>query len=93
MLRIIEETVPVQRIWLDTAEGKEVPRTGFSGEPTEQVVEVLKALFSDMVGRRGMSMRLAKQALRSTEPFQNYPELIADLPEEDELSEIQGRER
>lgn len=35
MLRVIEETVPVQRIWLDTAENKETPRTGFEGEPNE----------------------------------------------------------
>src|SRR6266481_601037 len=29
MLRVIEETVPVQRIWLDTAEARETPRTCF----------------------------------------------------------------
>ncbi len=80
MLRVVEETVPVQRIWLDTAEGKETPRTGFSGEPTEQVVEVLQALFEDLVTRKGMSVRLARQTLGATEPFQNYPELIAALP-------------
>jgi hypothetical protein len=40
MLRVIEETVPVQRIWLDTAENKETPRTGFEGEPNAAVVEV-----------------------------------------------------
>src|SRR5690606_17218822 len=27
MLRVVEETVPVQRIWLDTAENKDTPRT------------------------------------------------------------------
>lgn len=29
MLRVIEESVPVQRIWLDTAENKDTPKTGF----------------------------------------------------------------
>src|SRR5262249_45933228 len=33
MLRVIEETVPVQRIWIDTTEGRETPRTGFAEEP------------------------------------------------------------
>ena len=37
MLRILEETVPVQRIWLDTAEGRETPRTGFDGSATDDV--------------------------------------------------------
>lgn len=80
MLRVVEETVPVQRIWLDTAENKDTPRTGFSGEPTAAVVEVLKALYSDMVGRRAMSDELARKSLLTTEPFQNYPDLIAALP-------------
>lgn len=79
MLRVIEETVPVQRIWLDTAENKDTPRTGFSGEPPEQVIEVLQTLFEDMIGRRGMSHAAAKRALSATDPFQNYPELVASL--------------
>lgn len=79
MLRVIEETVPVQRIWLDTAENRDTPRTGFAGEPPDAVVQVLKTLFSDMVGRKKMSMKDAQKALLSTEPFQNYPALIAAL--------------
>lgn len=83
MLRVIEETVPVQRIWLDTAENKETPRTGFAGEPLEAVVGVLKTLFADMVGRRGMSAEAAKRTLMATEPFQNFPALVAALSTND----------
>lgn len=79
MLRVIEESVPIQRIWLDTAENKDTPKTGFSGEPPDAVVTVLNTLFDDMIGRRGMSIEAAKCALLSTEPFQNYPALIAGL--------------
>jgi hypothetical protein len=82
MLRVVEETVPVQRIWLDTAEQKETPRTGFSGEPTESVVSVLRILYDDMVVRKAMSSMLAKQALAKTEPFHKYPDLIAALPDD-----------
>src|SRR5690606_1352107 len=46
MLRVIEETVPVQRIWLDTAEDKETPRTGFGGEPPKEVMTVARTLFN-----------------------------------------------
>ena len=59
MLRVIEETVPVQRIWLDTAEHKETPRTGFTGEAPEAVMIVLRTLFQDMIGRKGMSVEAA----------------------------------
>ena len=90
MLRVIEETVPVQRIWLDTTENKETPRSGFSGEPTEKVVEVLEALFEDMTKRRGMSSRLAKKALSATEPFQNYPNLIENLPDDSDFPQVKN---
>jgi hypothetical protein len=79
MLKVIEETVPVQRIWIDTAEQKETPNTGFSGQPPETVVAVLQTIFADMIGRRGMSAESAKRALLSTEPFQNFPELVATV--------------
>ena len=84
MLRVVEETVPVQRIWLDTAENKDTPRTGFSGEPEtapDGVRTVLLTLFRDMIGRRGMTPEEAVRALTFTEPFQNYPKLVASLPE------------
>lgn len=82
MLRVIEETVPVQRIWLDTAENKDTPRMGFSGEPEiapDGVRAVLLTLFRDMIGRRGMTPDAATKALANTEPFQNYPNLVASL--------------
>lgn len=84
MLRTVEETVPVQRIWLDTAESKETPLTGFAADPPAEVVEVLNTLFDDMTVRRGMSKTLAKRTLLSTEPFQKYPSLIAALADDGE---------
>jgi len=79
MLRVIQETVPVQRIWIDTAENKEIPRTAFAGEAPEAVIAVMRTIYNDMVGRRGMTPDLAKRALLSTEPFQNFPALVANL--------------
>jgi hypothetical protein len=84
MLRVVEETVPVQRIWLDTAENRDTPLTGFAGEASAEVVEILKTLFDDMIGRRGMSRALAKKTLLTTEPFQKYPSLVAGLPDDGE---------
>jgi hypothetical protein len=91
MLRVIGETVPVQRIWLDTAEGKETPRTGFAGSPPDAVAGVLQALYRDMVGRRGMSDESARRTLLATEPFHNYPDLVAALPAADPLQGLPER--
>lgn len=79
MLRVIEETVPVQRIWLDTAEGKETARMGFASEPTSGVVELLNTLFRDLTGRRGLGDEAAKRTLLTMDPFQNYPDLVNAL--------------
>ncbi|MEJ8811844.1 ATP-binding protein [Variovorax ureilyticus] len=79
MLRVIEETVPVQRIWLDTAENKETPRTGFEGEPTAAVIEVATVLFDDLMERKGLSIEEARKAMLRIEPFQKYPMLVGQL--------------
>ena len=79
MLRVIEETVPVQRIWLDTAENKETPRTGFDGEPNAAVIEVASVLFNDLIERKGLSVEEARKSMARTEPFQKYPALVAKL--------------
>ncbi|CDG84863.1 putative uncharacterized protein [Janthinobacterium agaricidamnosum NBRC 102515 = DSM 9628] len=79
MLRVIEETVPVQRIWLDTAENKETPRTGFEGEPNAAVIEVAGVLFNDLIERKGLSVEEARKSMSRTEPFQKYPALVAKL--------------
>lgn len=79
MLRVIEETVPIQRIWLDTAENKETPRTDFEGEPTATVIEVATVLFNDLIERKGLSEEEARRSMLRTEPFQKYPTLVATL--------------
>ena len=80
MLRIIEETVPIQRIWLDTAEQKETPRTGFAGAAPHEVTEVLEAVYKNLLARKGFSAARARELLLSTDPFHKYPDLVKALP-------------
>ncbi len=87
MLRVIEETVPVQRIWLDTTEGRETPRTGFAGESPAEVREILEVMYRNLVSRKGLDAPRARELLLHTEPFHNYPDLVASLP--DVLSETE----
>lgn len=82
LLRVIEATVPVQRIWLDTVEKGDVPATGFSGAAPEEVTSLMAVLYRSMILRKGMSPELARERLLQTEPFNNYPALVASLPEQ-----------
>lgn len=81
MLRVIEETMPVQRIWLDTVENKETPRSSFEGEPNDAIVEVASILFNDLIVRKQLSVEEARKVMLRTEPFQKYPSLVAKLEE------------
>lgn len=87
MFRIIEETIPVQRIWIDTAENKETPRTDFIGEPSAEVIRILEVMYRNLVLRKGSSPENARKQLLGCEPFHNYPDLVAALP--DHLNEDQ----
>ena len=82
MLRVIEETVPVQRIWLDTAENHETPRVNFAEQPSDEVLAVLKVMYRSFVRRKGMAPSLAREQLLRTEPFNLYPALVAGLSDD-----------
>jgi hypothetical protein len=79
MLRVIEETIPVQRIWLDTTEARETPRTGFSGAPPAEVIAVLDVMYRNLTIKKGLSPALAREQLLRTEPFHNYTDLVMAL--------------
>ena len=83
MLSVIEATVPIQRIWLDTAEQKEPPKNRYEGAAPGEILAVVRTLFEDMVIRRSMSEEAAKRMLLSSDPFQNFPSLIAGLSKTD----------
>jgi len=73
VLTLIEETVPVQKIWLDTAEAKDTPREDSSDSMKFKVKAMLKVFFTDFVERRGLSAAEAKKRLGKTEPFSKFP--------------------
>jgi hypothetical protein len=79
MLRVIEETVPVQRIWLDTVEKEGIEEGSFTGADLEEVAAIADRLFGYMISRIGLSPAAARQQLLRTEPFQNFPEVISAL--------------
>jgi hypothetical protein len=78
-LRIIEETVPVQRIWLDTVENGEAPREAFADTPDPQIEALAGSMLKHLTGKVGLDRATALARLRSTDPFQNFPEVIDRL--------------
>ncbi len=79
LLRLIEETVPVQRIWLDTAEDKEIPRTGFVDASEIEIKDTLLSMFEALVKFSNMSQDEARERLYHTPPFDRYPDFITAL--------------
>lgn len=82
MLKVVEQTIPVQRIWLDTAESKETPRTNFAGETPAAVAEVLSVMYRNLLTFSKLTPSAARTQLLRTDPFNNFPELVAALPDE-----------
>jgi hypothetical protein len=79
LLRLIEETVPIQRIWLDTAEDTETPRTGFAGATDDDVMETLSSIFEALLKFRGLNPTEARERLGRTPPFDRHLDLVAAL--------------
>ncbi|WP_417628269.1 ATP-binding protein [Pararhodobacter aggregans] len=81
LIRLVEGTVPVQRIWLDTAEDDEPPVSSFDDEPDPALVEMMEAMFDALVHGCGLSEAEARERLSRTRPFDKRPDLIAGLGE------------
>lgn len=79
LLRLVEEGVPVQRIWLDTAEEKDTPINDFSDSADDDVREVLQVMFEMLTELRGLDVETAKARLSKTSPFDRYPALVTGL--------------
>jgi Histidine kinase-, DNA gyrase B-, and HSP90-like ATPase len=74
LLRLIEETVPVQQIWLTQADRPELASKPFDGDQL-QIKSVLEDVYRGL--RKGnLSSEEAKRTLRSMEPFASHPQLI-----------------
>lgn len=79
LLRLLEATVPIQRIWLDTVEDKETPRTGFADTSNTDVQNTLLSMHEALVRFRGLSEAEARERIGRTPPFDQYLDLVANL--------------
>ncbi|MYC67259.1 MAG: ATP-binding protein [Acidobacteriia bacterium] len=79
MLRLLEETMPVQRVWIDTMEHGEVHKGAFEDTPSADIQVVLDVLYRHLIETVGLDSRSARCRLLTIEPFHNYPELVKAL--------------
>ncbi|PPD31330.1 MAG: ATP-binding protein [Hyphomicrobium sp.] len=78
-LQLIELSVPVERIWLDTAERGEVSDRAVVAEAPPELADIGRSLVAHWTGRLGMTSDEARRRLLSTDPFHSYPALVEGL--------------
>ncbi len=79
MLRVIEDTVPVQQIWLDTAEARDTPPASVSSAPPPEVRALMHRIFAGLIKRKGLTVEAARAQMARTEPFDSWPDVVATL--------------
>jgi Histidine kinase-, DNA gyrase B-, and HSP90-like ATPase len=78
LLRLLEETVPVQQIWIDNSTEPEKQAQPFDGVPSEQIVEVMLQIYQAL-RRSGMAQAQARDRILTMEPFQHFGTLVNTL--------------
>ena len=76
MLRLIEETVPVQQIWLTQADRPELAPKPFADD-LEAALVVLRNVYLSL--RKSLSPEEAKRVVQHMEPFNSMPSLFDRL--------------
>lgn len=77
--KLLENTVPVEKIWIDTVEQGELPATPFSGETREQIRALARDLLASLMRGRGLSEDEARAQLRRMAPFDQHSEIIDEI--------------
>lgn len=78
LLRLLEETVPVEQIWLDTAEQSRDHAAPYAGVEFSIIKADMRRVVEFLV-KTGINRKTAIERLRSVEPFDRYPKLINEL--------------
>jgi len=77
--RVVEETVPVQRIWLDATESVDTVSSERDEHVPEDLVALMQEHFMDLIKGRGMTPEAAREHLLRTAPFHRFPAAVAAL--------------
>lgn len=83
LLRLLEETIPVGRIWLDIAEGSETHSGPFETAEELEKHRMVVLMYKLLRNNRDLSHETAKNQLRTMEGFDGMDQHIESLPELD----------
>ncbi len=75
ILRLVEEYVPVQQIWVDMAEGDESQSQPFESAGDREIIQLIRALYTAFTNA-GMTHSVALARLGSTEAIGDRFELV-----------------
>ena len=78
-LRLLEQTVPVEKIWIDTVEQGELPASPLSGETREQIRNFARDLLNSLSKASGSDGASLREQLKRMAPFDQYPEIIDEI--------------
>jgi len=78
LLRVLEETVPVEQIWLDTAEQSRDHAPPYVGIEFSVIKTDMRRVVEFLV-KSGINRKTAIERLRTIEPFDRYAKLIDEL--------------
>ena len=78
LLRIIEETVPIQQIWLDAAEKPETHSQPFEGSSEGEIRALIKTTYESLLNQE-MTPYTARNYLSNMDGFKNYKAIIETL--------------
>jgi len=78
VLRLLEETVPVEQIWLDTAEQSRDHAPPYGGVDLAIIRSDMRRILEFLING-GINRQTAIERLRTIEPFDRYRKLINEL--------------
>ncbi len=79
VFKLLEETVPVQQIWLDTAEKNDMHCKPFAQSTQSEVEEMIKSTYQALIRTDKMTHESAIQRLLQMEAFLEYKSKIMSL--------------
>lgn len=76
MLITLEETVPIQQIWLDSAEKSDESSKPFIDADLKKIETIIEFTYRSLHDKEGYSIEATKQYLKSMDAFIDYPEVV-----------------
>ncbi|MBW0145775.1 ATP-binding protein [Sphingomicrobium clamense] len=76
--KMLEQTVPVEKIWIDTVEQGELPASPMSGETRENIRSLARDLLGTLA-RGGNDEASAREKLKRLSPFDQFPDIIDEI--------------